>query len=288
MPVLEEMATDAPADPLRPEPAVISQVVRETSDTFSLRMDMSHRPGGFAFAPGQFNMLYLFGVGEVPISISGDPDRPEELVHTIRAAGTVTRAMEGLRPGAVVGVRGPYGSSWPIEQARGRNVVVVAGGIGLAPLRPVVYHVLHHRPDFGELMLLYGARTPDNLLYVQELLQWRGRGRFDMRVHVTVDRAGGEWRGNVGVVTALFPKIEFDPAETVGLICGPEVMMRFTIREFEKRGLSAEWIYVSMERNMRCGVGLCGHCQYGPSFVCKDGAVYRFAQIAPTFPVREI
>jgi NAD(P)H-flavin reductase len=240
----------------------------------------------FSYAPGQFTMLYVFGVGEVPISISGDPAEPRLLVQTIRAVGTVTQALRKLRRGDVVGVRGPYGSAWPIQEAVGSDVIIVAGGLGLAPLRPALYAVLSHRAEYGAIALVYGARTPQDMLYVRELEHWRSR--FDISVEVTVDSAAADWGGHVGVVTTLIPSIQFDPFSTIALVCGPEIMMRFTVQELFERGLTSEQIFVSLERNMKCAVGFCGHCQFGPHFVCKDGPVFRYEQIQPLFGKREI
>ena len=274
------------ADAMSPASVPIVRVTRETRDTFTLRFDMSDRPGGLPFAPGQFNMLYVFGVGEVPISISGDPGRPQELVHTVRAVGAVTGAMRALKRGEHLGIRGPFGHGWPMEEATGRDVLVIAGGLGLAPLRPVVYDVLRRRARFRRVAVLYGARTPEDLLYRRELERWRGR--FDARVLVTVDRANPAWGGRTGVVTALFDALGLDASTTVAMICGPEVMMRFTVRELTARGLAEDRIYVSLERNMKCAIGLCGHCQYGPLFVCKDGPVHRFDRVARLFSRREV
>lgn len=268
-----------------PQPYRVERVQKETHDTFTFDLE-SLNGGSFPFAPGQFNMLYVFGVGEVPISISGDPGVPEKLVHTIRAVGTVTSAMRKLKPGDVIGVRGPFGSAWPVDKARGDDVVVVAGGIGLAPLRPVLYHLISNRDKYGKVMLLYGARTPQDLLYTRELERWRGR--FDLQVEVTVDSAVSGWRGNVGVVTTLIPGEQFDPLHTTAMVVGPEVMMRFTILELQKRGIPDEAIFISMERNMKCAIGLCGHCQFGPTFICKDGPVYSFDEIKELFGKREI
>jgi NAD(P)H-flavin reductase len=223
----------------------------------------------------------------VPISISGDPAHPEILVHTVRAVGTVTNPLCKLKRGDILGVRGPFGSSWPVTEAVGNDILIVAGGVGLAPLRPAIYHLLNHRGDYGRVVVLYGARTPGDMLYTDELAEWRGR--FDIQVEVTVDAAKpDEWRGNVGVVTTLIPRAQFDPYHVTALVCGPEVMMRFTILELQKRGLPENQIYISMERNMKCAVGFCGHCQYGPNFVCKDGPVFRFDKVKEIFGKREI
>ncbi len=279
------MAVPQPVlEPMVPVTAKVLGVRRETPDTWTLSLEPD-RPGLPAFRPGQFNMVYAFGIGEVPISISGDPARPERLVHTVRAVGAVTRALAGSRPGQVVGLRGPFGTAWPVEEARGRDLVVAAGGIGLAPLRPVLYHVLSNRADYDRVVLLYGARSRAELLYRRDLERWRGR--FDLDVLVTVDRPDARWRGNVGVVTALFQQAAFRPEATVALVCGPEVMIRFTLLELEKRGVPDHRTYVSLERNMKCGVGTCGHCQLGPVFVCHDGPVFRTDRIRDWLGKRE-
>ena len=275
------------SEPMVPTPYVVQKVRRETADTFTLGLTL---PGGpapqFHFAPGQFNMLYAFGVGEVPISISGDPARPATLVHTVRDVGNVTHAICRLKKGEALGVRGPLGAPWPVALAPGKDVIIVAGGLGLAPLRPAIYHLLNQRSAFGNVELIYGARTPGDLLYRKELERWRGR--FDLRVHVTVDSAPNDWRGNVGVVTNLIGRARFDAPSTLALICGPGVMMRFTVLELLSHGLTPQQIYVSMERNMKCGIGLCGHCQWGPFFICKNGPVFRFDRIKDWFDRREV
>lgn len=265
---------------------MVQQVRRETADTYTLTCTPPPGQTGLFFAPGQFNMLYAFGAGEVPISISGNPAHPKILTHTVRAVGNVTRAICHLRPGEFLGVRGPYGIPWPVAEAQGSDVVIVAGGLGLAPLRPALYYLLKHRPAYGNLELIYGARTPQDLLYRRELERWRGR--FDFRVHVTVDAASGDWRTNVGVVTTIIPRARFDPEHTVALICGPGVMMRFTAMELMGHGVKPEQIFISMERNMKCGLGLCGHCQLGPTFICKDGPVFRYDRFKEWFDKREV
>ncbi|MFZ1682843.1 MAG: FAD/NAD(P)-binding protein [Candidatus Zixiibacteriota bacterium] len=273
-------------DPLYPYMFRVRKIRYDTYDTFTL--DLAPAKGGedFAFLPGQFNMLYVFGVGEVPISISGDPTQTGSLVHTTRAVGTVTKAMRKLKVGDVIGVRGPYGTAWPVVEAQGNDIVIVAGGIGLAPLRPALYYVLANRTKYGKVVLLYGTRTPADILYRKELENLRAR--FDLEVHVTVDRAMANWHGNVGVVTNLIPKAPFDPTNTVAMLCGPEIMMRFTVLALQKRGVAIDQIYLTMERNMKCAVGFCGHCQFGPMFVCKDGPVFRYDKIKQFFLTREI
>jgi NAD(P)H-flavin reductase len=262
---------------MRPEPLRIQRLRSETDDTFTLDLAVQNGGRSFRFQPGQFNMLYVFGVGEVPISISGHPSKRGVISHTTRVVGTVTRAMRTLKRGDSIGIRGPYGTGWPMEECEGRDVIFVAGGIGLAPLRPALYQVLAHRKRYGRVVLLYGARTPEDVLYPRELHQWRGT--FDLEVHVTVDRATTGWRGNVGVVTSLIPRAPYDPTNAIALTCGPEVMMRYTVRELQKRGVNSSRIYISMERNMKCAVGFCGHCQYGPAFICRDGPVFRFDRV---------
>lgn len=259
---------------------------QETHDSWTLTLEPTGEPLA-RFAPGQFSMLYAFGIGEAPISISGDlSDGGGPLVHTIRAVGAVTEALCALEPTQYVGARGPFGGSWPIEAAEGRDIVLVAGGIGLAPLRPLIYHVLRHRDRYGRLVVAYGGRSAAELLYLDELEHWRGR--FDVDLDVSVDSGDGGWRGRVGVVTTLVPRADFDPANTTAFVCGPEVMMRFAIAALGAAGLPAESIQVSMERSMRCAVGHCGHCQLRERFMCKDGPVFRSDLIEPLMRVREL
>jgi len=267
---------------MTPLPYRVVRKRRENHDNWTLELEPvadAIEPIG----PGQFTMLYSFGVGEVPISTSGDLERSGELVHTIRAVGAVTKALCAAKAGDVVGVRGPFGNTWPVAEAQGRDLVLVAGGVGLPPLRPVVYHALQHRGDFRRVVVLYGGRTPDDLLFMRELKQWR-----DIDVDVTVDAAGAGWAGKVGVVTKLIPAATFDPFDAVAFVVGPEIMMRFTARALLDRGLPPEGIWISMERTMRCGVGLCGHCQLGPTLICRDGPVYRWDELAPFMEVPEL
>ena len=238
------------------------------------------------FAPGQFNMLSVFGVGEVPISFSGDPADGTKIVHTVRSVGPVSQALTRLKKNQVLGLRGPYGAGWPVDEAKGRDVLVIAGGLGLAPVRPIIYRLLADRSSFGRVSLLYGTRNPSDILYEHELQSWRGR--LDLDVDVTVDHAAPSWRGHVGVVTQLIGRAQFDPASAVAFVCGPEIMMRFCAGALLKAGVAAERIHVSMERNMKCGIGLCGHCQLGPKFICKDGPVFRYDEIGPLMAVKEL
>jgi NAD(P)H-flavin reductase len=264
----------------------VRQAHQETHDTFTLELEPTNGAKPFSFEAGQFNMLYVFGTGEVPISISSDPTGHKHLRHTTREVGTVTKAMRKLKKGDIIGVRGPFGSHWPVDESVGKDLVIVAGGIGLAPLRPALYHLLSEREKDGKIVLLYGTRSPNDILYINELKQWRAQ--FDLEIYATVDRAIGAWRGNVGVVTTLIPRAPFDPHQTVALVCGPEVMMRYTVQELLKRGVDRDRIYLSMERNMKCATGFCGHCQYGPTFICKDGPVFRYDRIEELFGKREV
>ncbi|HVM75475.1 MAG TPA: FAD/NAD(P)-binding protein [Candidatus Saccharimonadales bacterium] len=274
------------ADPMVPALFCVDRVKQETEDTFTVGLVPDEANTRFSYMPGQFNMLYVFGVGEVPISISGDPSVTSRLEHTTRRVGVVTTAMGQLRAGDMIGVRGPYGTHWPVTEEAGRDVLIVAGGIGLAPLRPVLYLLMAHREKYRKIVLLYGARSPEEILYKRELERWRGK--FDLEVQVTVDRGSSAWRGNVGVVTPLVARAPFTPSNTIALLCGPEIMMRFAVNELQKRGVPADRTYLSLERNMKCAVGFCGHCQYGSMFVCKDGPVFRLDQIAWIFGKAEV
>ena len=271
---------------MNPGVAIIGRRHRETHDIYSLELLPPGGAGTFAFRPGQFNMLYLFGQGEVAISISGDPGRSESIVHTIRAVGPITGGLGRLKRGDALGIRGPFGSGWPVDAVKGCDVVVVAGGVGLAPLRPALHHLLSNRADYGRITVLFGTRTPRDLLYARQLEGWRGH--FDLQVEVTVDTATAGWGGDVGGTTTLIPRARFDPARAVAFICGPEVMMRFAVRALMARGVAADRLFLSMERNMKCAVGFCGHCQYGPLFICKDGPIFAYDRLAPWFGVREL
>jgi len=258
---------------------------RETGDTWTLRLEPAGAPEPERFAPGQFAMLYAFGVGEAPISISsivGDG----AVVHTVRAVGAVTQAICSAKPGDVLGLRGPFGTAWPLAEAEGRDVVLVAGGIGLAPLRPVIHELVANRERYGNVSILYGGRSPAELLYVHELEGWRSR--FDVDVDVTVDVAEGDWRGRVGVVTRLIPRAAFDPQTAVAMMCGPEVMMRFAAVALQDAGMTDDRIWLSLERSMTCATGHCGHCQLGPLFICKDGPVLRRDVVEPLMRVAEL
>ncbi|SEI83952.1 NAD(P)H-flavin reductase [Azotobacter beijerinckii] len=273
------------ADPFLPQPYRVERRRRELAGTVTL--ELAPLAGACpAFAPGQFNMLYAFGVGEAAISLSGAPASQATFVHTVRHVGAVSGALAGLEPGATVGVRGPFGRGWPLAAAEGADVLVVAGGLGLAPLRPAIYAILARRERYGRVVILVGSRSPAEILYRRELERWRQRS--DLEVRVTVDHADAGWRGHVGVVPALIPRAGFDPQDTLALVCGPEVMMRFAANALLAAGIKAGRIHLSLERNMKCAIGLCGHCQFGPSFVCKDGPVMSLERIAEILAVPEI
>jgi NAD(P)H-flavin reductase len=268
-----------------PEPFRVVATRQDTADTWTLELEAVSGEPSRRFGPGQFNMIYAFGAGEVPISISGDPAGNGVLEHTVRSVGVTTAAICAARAGDVLGVRGPYGSAWPLRAAEGRDLVIVAGGIGLAPLRPAVLGALADRDRYERIVLLYGGRGPDQLLYVDELDRFRDAG---IEVHVTVDTAGEGWRGNVGVVTTLFDAARLDPARTVAMLCGPEVMMRFAIQGLRDRGVEAHDIHVSIERNMKCALTQCGRCVFGPTYACREGPVMRYSDIDWFFTVREV
>jgi len=277
--------TALPVDPMRPEPMRVLRVTRETADTVTLELDARAR-GGFPFEPGQFNMLYAFGAGESAISIAGDVDRVKSLVHTVRAVGAVTEPLTRVKNGDFIGVRGPFGRGWPVAEARGKDLLLVAGGIGLAPLRSAIYEIVARRDDFGRVVLLYGARSPADVLFARELERWRHRSRIESLV--TVDHASRSWTGNVGVVTSLIPRLAIDPERTLALICGPELMLRFAASALRATGVGEERIFASLERSMKCAVGLCGRCQLGPSFVCKDGPVFSYDRVRRLLEIREV
>ncbi len=266
-----------------PLPFRVAERRQDTGDTWTLTLEPEE--SGFAVEPGQFAMVHVFGVGEVPISVSGPPERPgDPIVLTVRAVGAVSGAICASELGALLGLRGPCGNSWPIAEATAGDVVVVAGGIGLAPLRPVVLHTLAQRDSYGAVSVLYGARTPADLLYTDQLEEWRST----IAVDVTVDAAEPPWKGKVGVVPKLVATAEFRPEAVTAFVCGPEVMMHFTVQALRERGVPDERIMLSLERDMRCGIGLCGHCQLGPTLVCRDGPVYSQADVGALLGVREL
>jgi NAD(P)H-flavin reductase len=269
---------------------VIQRVYQETPESATYWLTFRDGDGeGYAFEPGQFNMLYLFGVGEVAISISSDPAHPERLGHTIRSVGMVTNAMRELDVGDELGIRGPLGRPWPLKDAEGGDLVVIGGGVGVCPVRPAMEFAMRHRERYRRLILLMGARTPELLPYREQLEDWVATMEaLEVELHLTVDEASHGWPHHTGVVTTLFPEAHIDPERTTAFVCGPEIMMRFAGRGLVDLGVPSERVWVSMERHMQCGMQLCGHCQLGPLFVCSDGPVFRWDVIAPLMEVREL
>ena len=268
------------SNPWLPMAARITAITSEVPgiSTYVLQFEDASLANDYRFAPGQFNMLYLPGFGEAAISISSDPDQTNSLAHTVRVAGNVTRALSRMQVGQQILLRGPFGSAWPVDELLGCDVIIACGGVGLAPLRPVIYHIKNHRSDYGRVRLLYGARTPSDLLYTGEYADWQ---EHDIEVSVTVDLGDDHWSGQIGVVPVLFERLRLNPLQTRVLTCGPEIMMRFVVFEALGRKVQPDHIFVSMERNMNCALGFCGHCQLGPEFICKDGPVFTYDRIAP-------
>jgi NAD(P)H-flavin reductase len=267
----------------------IDEVVLDGTDTYTFwsTIDDAGERDAFRFRPGQISMLGVFGVGEVPISLSSDADHPERLAHTVRACGRVTNVMAGLQAGDVLTMRGPLGRPWPIERAHGGDLVIVAGGLGLAPLRAAIYHAIRHRSSFRRVVLLVGARDASQLLYRDELESWLA-GDDGLEVLLTLDEADDAWPHRTGVVSSLFPEAELDPKASTVFTCGPEIMMRFAMQDLELLGLPDERLWLTMERNMHCGVRLCGHCQLGPWFVCADGPIFRWDEMRDLIGVDEL
>jgi NAD(P)H-flavin reductase len=271
--------------------AKVRKVVAETPDTSTYWLSFvdPRDRARYRFEPGQFNMVYVFGAGEVPISISSDPGSPLRLGHTVRATGRVTNLFPMLRPGDEVALRGPFGRPWPVGEARGSDLLIVAGGLGLAPLRPVIYDAFRHRRSFRRVMVLVGARSPEHLLYRDQLDAWsqwmKSRG---VEVLLTVDTPDDAWPYGVGVASTLFEKARLDVHRTTAFVCGPEIMMKFSALDLVALGLPESRLFVSMERNMQCGVRQCGHCQFGPAFVCSDGPVFRWDEIEGLLEVAEL
>ena len=273
------------AEPMLTVPSRVRKNRKETDDTRTLELVFDNARSAPAWRPGQFMMLYVFGAGEIPISISGDPARRDAIFHTVRAVGDLSRAICEAKPGSAIGVRGPFGSTWPTDRCEERDIVLVAGGIGLAPLRPVLYTIMANRGRYARVSLLVGARLPDILLYRGEMDEWR---KHDIDVRLTVDAATAGWQGSVGPVTTLIPRIELDVAHAAAFIVGPEIMMRFVVQALLQRGVSLDRLFVSLERNMKCAVGFCGHCQLGPAFICKDGPIFAYPQLEPWLAIRNV
>jgi NAD(P)H-flavin reductase len=272
---------------LLPHWAEVARIIPEAEGvtTYWLKFTDPEVQARYRFEPGQFNMLYIPGYGEAAISMSSDAETADGMVvHTIRHVGNVTKAASRLKIGDVVGLRGPFGTYWPMKELEGKDVVIACGGIGLPPLRGALYHIIHNREKYGKVTLLYGARTPKDLMYPNEYETWK---QADIQVEVTVDRGDDTWTGRVGVVPMWFYNFRLDPHKTAILTCGPEIMIRFVIFEALARRIPTDRIFVSLERNMKCGQGACGHCQQGPYFICKDGPVFPFSKLDKIFNVEE-
>lgn len=259
--------------------------VDENRDSATLRLEPVREPLT-APLPGEFMMMYAFGVGEIAISVSGVPTGDDTITHTIRSVGAVSRALHDAQPGTVIGMRGPFGTDWGLDDADGRDLIIVAGGVGLAPLRPVVLGALAQRGRFGRVTLIAGARSRDDFLFNDELSDWVRDGSID--VHLTVDVPVQGWPGEVGFVTEPLRRLPLRPQLTTAFLCGPEPMMRNGAIELLRKGMAASDIRVSLERNMQCGIGWCGHCQLGPLLLCRDGPVVSYDVAEPLLRVREL
>ena len=279
------MEADSPLSYLRPEPVQIVEKRTFGSDIHAYRMrllDPAARPR-FDFLPGQFNMVYVPGVGEVAISISSDPEE-ETIEHTIRIVGRTTRVIAGFDVGHVLGIRGPYGTPWPLHESRWKDVLVITGGLGCAPVAGAVDYIFRRRANYGRITILHGVKKAADLVHHSRFEAWRREP--NTTVLLTADQPDRAWRDRSGVVTELFEEVEIDPGRTVVLMCGPQVMMHYAIRQLRARGVPAGRIFLSLERNMKCAVGLCGHCQLGPAFVCKDGPIFPLSKVERFFGVR--
>ena len=270
-------------NPYRPAEAEIIERIEESNTIFTLRLRFTdpelHK--AYAFQPGQFNMVYLYGVGEVAISIVSDPEDEHLYDHTIRAVGRVTRGLAKLKTGDRVGIRGPFGRGWPLEEAEGRDVLIVTGGLGCAPVVSVINYVIKRRERFGRLIIMQGVKHSDDLLWRERYEAWRGM--TNTQVVVAADKGGLQWPWRIGRVIEMFDEINLDPHQTIAMMCGPEGMMKAAMDKLLDQGVSEQMLFMSMERNMQCAVGHCGHCQYGGMFACKDGPVFSYDEIKALF-----
>ena len=272
--------------PMAPVPYRVRSRVVESPDSATVTLV----PVGEALRspePGEFMMLYAFGVGEAAISISGNPSVTDgSITHTIRAVGAVSRALHDAEPGTVVGVRGPFGTSWGLAEAAGRDLVMVAGGVGLCPLRPAVLGALAERSRYGKVTLIVGARSRADFVFAAQLEKWAEDPQIEL--HITVDIPVQGWRGEVGLVTEPLRRLHLDPGRTTAFLCGPEPMLRFGAEALIAKGIAAHDIRLSLERNMQCGIGWCGHCQLGPLLLCRDGPVVGYDVAGPLLQVKEL
>lgn len=266
-------------NPLLPDMATVVEVVDETPNIKTFRVILANpdRMKNFTFQPGQVGQLSVFGVGESTFVINSSPTRMDYLQFSVMKAGEVTAKLHELREGDNIGVRAPLGNSFPVEDMKGKDVVLVAGGIGMAPLRTLLYYMLDNREDYGKITLLYGARSPQDMAYSAELPEWQARD--DMDLILTVDNAAEGWEHKVGLIPNILLEAKPKPKNTVAVTCGPPIMIKFTVQALEKLGFNDEQIITTLEKRMKCGVGLCGRCNIGTSYVCVDGPVYTWAQL---------
>jgi len=272
-------------NPYLPLEARIVERVQESPSIFTLRLQLTDEAARntYRFDAGQFNMVYVHGAGEVPISIVSDPRDPHLLDHTIRKVGRVTSALADLEAGDRVGLRGPFGRGWPLERSRGRDVAIVTGGLGCAPVVAVINYILMRREHFGRLTVIQGVKHAEELIWRERYAYWQSLP--DVQVLLSADHGGPLWPWHVGRVTEVFEDAHLRPG-SVAMICGPEIMMQIAARQLAARGIAEDDIWVSMERNMQCAVGHCGHCQFGPDFVCRQGPVFPYPRIKPLFSVK--
>lgn len=265
-----------------PKEAAIKKIEKQTADTYTFTLEFKKKEDKdlYSFLPGQFNMLTLPGIGESAISISSDSANKNTIDHTVRKVGSATGVLFNYKEGDILGIRGAYGSAWPMDKAVGKDVIIIAGGVGLAPVRPAIMHIFNNRKKYGKFKIISGARSCDNMLFTKEFSSWQDK-KNEVELILTVDKVneGEKWEHNVGVVTTCFDKACLTASNSIVITCGPEIMMKFVVKELLKKGFREDQVYVSLERRMQCGVGRCGHCQIGKYFVCKDGPVFSYDQV---------
>lgn len=277
----QESMTKCIADLYLPHPARIIERTQESRTIFTLKTEFIEKNSHMSFYPGQFNMIYLYGVGEVAISIASDPADNTHLKHTIRAVGRVTKALQNLQEGDEIGIRGPYGHGWPLIETEGKDILVITGGLGCAPTVSVINYILARRKNYGNLTILQGVKHSEDFIFRKQYALWQQAP--NTVVHIAADQVGPHWPWGVGYVTDMIKSLTLNPTNTIAMMCGPEMMMHAAINALVKKEIPEEAIYLSMERNMECGVGHCGHCQYGGLFICKDGPIFAYPQIKALF-----
>lgn len=269
-----------------PDEAVVLERIQEAPDLFTLRLKITdaQRQAEYEFAPGQFNMLYLYGVGEIPISIVNDPADSHIIDHTIRIVGRVTRGFAQLKAGDRIGIRGPYGRGWPMQASLNKDIVIITGGLGCAPVVSAINYIEKHRSNYGQLNIVQGVKHSNDFIWKERYDAWRELS--DTRVLLAADVGDSLWPFHIGLVTELFDQLAFDINNTAVMMCGPEGLMRVSCDYMLKREVLSSQIFLSMERNMQCAIGHCGHCQFGAQFICKDGPVFSYDKIKPLFETR--